>query len=576
MAQPINVAAPVAEFAAPINVTAAPVEGVPGFSFGTGAAAEETVLVAPGAATEPDSVGDLFSMFAGGAEPPPAEPFPVASIATQPTVAEPATAPDFHFAQPTAAEPTEVSFPQAETILFESPVEPQSGAGGIRFDASVAVPTAPPLANPAPVSSSTIKAKKLNKNPLYAAIVGVVVVLVGGISWWATLGSSKDNESVSKSGKKKKAKSIAGGGTTPAKQIDAHEVILHVGAGSEFKSIGRALHSAAEGRAEHEAAAKGKPLRFLISVKPGLPFEESVVFDESIPGEVHLLSETSGKNISFKPSGDEPAITIKNLSGVTIENVFIDLTGFPPKDTGIVVSGAVSRCRIKNSVISKAGKSGIELSGAVGGDGSDGITIDGVTFQNAAPTAVGVHVAKPANGPLTQRVTVQRCRFIGSMSSAVFLEGSVDALTMRNCGASSTNSGVRFAAGAVAMNVLIDHCSFRNHAEAGLLFDAMPGAGSGDFTWRNCLFAGLKKTELLIAKEYDADKFNALMSSDKPVENNWSDRAVTKQVSGERDVLGKGGERVSAIQFASTSPTSDLFLVSKPSEPYKSAGIKAK
>ena len=407
---------------------------------------------------------------------------------------------------------------------------------------------------------------------MYAAIAGAVVVL-GGIGWWSTRGASKDEKPVTKSGKKN-AKSLAK--TETSKQIDAHEVTLHVGAGSEFKSIERALHWAVEGKADHEAAAKGKPLRFLISVKPGAPFEESLVFDESFPGEVHLQSETSGKNITIRSPGDEPAISIKNLSGVTIENVTIDLSGFPPKDTGIVVSGSAARCRIKNSVISKAGKSGIELSSAVGGDGSDGITIDGLTFQNAAPTAFGVHIAKPANGPPTQNVTVQRCRFIGSMSAAVFLEGPVDSLTIRNCGASSTSSGVRFAAGVIAKNVLVDHCSFRNNAEAGLLFDAMPGAGAGNFAWRNCLFAGLKKTELLIAKEYDAAKFDALMNADKSAENNWSDRAATKQVSGERDVLGKGGERVPLIQFSSTSPTSDLFLVSKAGEPYKAAGIKAK
>lgn len=125
-------------------------------------------------------------------------------------------------------------------------------------------------------------------------------------------------------------------------------------------------------------------------------------------------------------------------------------------------------------------------------------------------------------------------------------------------------------------NVLIDHCSFRNQVEAGLLFDGMPGEGSGDLVWRNCLFAGAAKAELLIAKGYDANKFNSLMSADKPVENNWSDRKVAKAISGERDVLGNGGSRVPAIQFEATGATADLFLVAKASEPYKTAGIKAK
>ncbi|MBC7820087.1 MAG: protein kinase [Planctomycetaceae bacterium] len=574
----VPVAAPAATPIAAITTLtaspAAPAVETPDFLFGSGSASEETVMVAPDAATESDTAGDLFSLFAGGEEPPATEQPAEQPIAAEPLAKEPeAATPEFNFAEPVAFEPTEPSLPLAETVSFEPPVESQPETGTFDFDANETVATKPAPTKPTTVSSSsTAKAVKLNKTVLYAAIAAAAVVVIGGIAWWSTRGTSEDGKTVAKPNKK--GKSLTNSGAN--KQTDAHEVTLHVGAGGEFKSIGRALHSAIEGKAEYETAAKGKPLRFLISVKPGAPFEESFELDEKFPGEVHLLSETSGKNITLKSPGDEPAISIKNLSGVTIENVTIDLTGFPPKDSGIVVSGSVARCRIKNSVISGAGKSGIELSGAVGGDGSEGISIESVTFQNAAPTAAGVHVAKPANGSPTQRATVQRCRFISSMSAAVFVEGPVDSLTIRNCGATGTVNGVRFAAGVIAKNVLVDHCSFRNQSEAGLLFDAMPGAGAGDFVWRNCLFAGVKTTELLIAKEYDANKFNALMSADKPSENNWSDRDPAKQVSGERDVLGKGGARVPAIQFASTSSNSELFLVAKPGEAYKSAGIKAK
>jgi hypothetical protein len=47
-------------------------------------------------------------------------------------------------------------------------------------------------------------------------------------------------------------------------------------------------------------------------------------------------------------------------------------------------------------------------------------------------------------------------------------------------------------------------------------------------------------------------------------------------VNGERDVLGNGGSRVPTIQFEAVAANSELFLVAKASEPYKSAGIKAK
>lgn len=568
----------VAPVAAPIPAPpVAHAANVPEFQFGSDTATDETVFVTPATETESDTGGDLFSLFAGGEEPPTVDQPAEQPIAAEPLAIEPEpTTPEFSFAEPVTFESPQPSSPLAETVTFTPPAEPQQETSALNFEANASGATVSAPTKPQPVSNKfkipPIDLKNINKNVLYGAIAAAVVV-IGGIVWWSTRGSSDGGKGVTKSGKKG-SKSTAN--SAASKQTDAHEITLHVGAGGEFKSIARALHSAIEGRAEYEAAAKGKPLRFLVSVKPGPPFEESLLFDESFPGEVHLLSETSGKNITLKSPGDEPAISIKNLSGVTIENVMIDLTGFPPKETGIAVSGAVARCRIKNSVISGAGKSGIELSSAVGGEGSEGISIDSVTFQNAAPTAAGVLIAKPASGPPTQRATIQRCRFISSMSAAVVVEGSVDSLTIRNCGATGTANGVRFTAGVVAKNVLIDHCSFRNQSDAGLRFDAMPGAGAGDFVWRNCLFSGVKTTELLIAKEYDAAKFNALMSADKPSENNWSDRDATKQVSGERDLLGKGGARVPTIQFASTSSNSELFLVAKPGEPYKSAGIKAK
>lgn len=571
----IPVAAPVATpITMPAVAPVAPAAEDPGVLFSSGAATEETVMVTPGSEIASDTEGDLFSLFAGSDESPPVEQPVEKTIAAKLVVKEPeATTRDFNFAEPVTFESPEPFSPPAETVSLEPLEKPQPETGTLNFDRreSRVQETAPGKRLPVSISS-LIQSLKQDKKLLYATIAAAAVVVIGGIAWWSTRGSSADGKPVTKSGKKG-SKSSA---NSAPKQADAHEVTLHVGAGGEFKSIARALYSAAEGRAEYVAAAKGKPLRFLISVKPGPQFEESLVFDESFPGEVHLFSETSGKNIALKSPGDEPAISIKNLSGVTIENVMIDLAGFPPKDSGIVVSGSVARCRIKNSVISGAGKSGIELSGAVGGDGTEGILIESVTFQNAAPTAAGVHIAKSANGSPTQRATVQRCRFISSMSAAVLVEGSVDSLTIRHCGATGTANGVRFSAGVAAKNVLIDHCSFRNQSEVGLRFDAMPGAGAGEFVWRNCLFAGVKTTELLIAKEYDANKFNALMSSDKPSDNNWSDRKIGKQVSGERDLLGKGGERVPSILFESTSPNSELFLVAKSGEPYKSAGIKAK
>lgn len=559
IAQPVMAAAPVVAPSESVpnffeETTAETVEATTDFQFGSEVASEATVITPVKATAETAEDDNLFALFGAPTEESPAEGAQTSSVDV-----------------PKRSSPAEPSL--AETVVIEPP-QPKSEASELSFEASraeVAKPT--PKKVPVPVGD-------LLKKPAvrYGVVAAAALVVIGGIAWWSTRGSGDSDKPITKSNKKDKGgKSLANNTAGGPKKTDAYEVTLLVGPGGEFKSIGRAVHSAVESRAEHEKAANGKPLRFVIQVKPGQTFEEALVFDDSFPGEVHLTSDTPGKNVMLtSPSLSEPVITIKNRSGVTIEHIHFDLSGFPQKEKGIVITGSADRCRIRSCVVSDVGKSGIELSGAVGGEGADGIVLDAITFQKASPTSAGVHVTKSSTGTPTQRVTVQRCRFFGSMSSGVFLEGPVDSLTIRNCGATGSTSGIRFAGGAVTKNVLIDHCSFRNQVEAGLLFDGMPGEGSGDLVWRNCLFAGAAKAELLIAKGYDANKFNSLMSADKPVENNWSDRKVAKAISGERDVLGNGGSRVPAIQFEATGATADLFLVAKASEPYKTAGIKAK
>ncbi len=567
IAQPVMAAVPVATLAesepVPINffeeTASETTEAATDFQFDIEAANEATIITPAESPAETTEDENLFALFGAQSEETPTE------------AAEPG--PRDVPVEPTPTELTPPEPPLAETMVLESP-QPESDVSDLSFEASRTEVAAPPR------KKSANSVGDLLKKPVarYVALAVAAVVVIGGFAWWSTRGSGESGKTVAKSTKKGKGgKSVGNSAAGGVKKSDAYEVTLLVGPGGDFKSIGRAVHSAVESRAEHEKAANGKPLRFLIHVKPGQTFEEAIVFDESFPGEVHLTSDTAGKPVTLtSPSLSEPAITIKNRSDVTIENMNIDLSGFPQKEKGIVITGSVERCRIQNCVISDPGKSGIELSSAVGGAGADGIVLESITIQKAFPTSAGVHIGKSGTGAPTQRVTVQRCRFFGSMSAGVLLEGPVESLTIRNCGATGSTSGIRFVEGVVAKNVLIDHCSFRNQAEAGLLFDAMPGEGSGDLKWRNCLFSGAAKAELLIVKGYDANKFNSLMSADKPIENNWTDRKTENVVNGERDLLGNGGARVPAIQFEATAATAELFLVAKAGEPYKTAGIKAK
>ncbi len=524
------------------------------FQFDDQAANDVTIITPVEAPAEIAQDDNLFTLFGSQSEEtPPVEAEPDALVGST---------------EPAPPEPLFV-----ETVVIETP-QPESDVSDLSFEAGRTEAVVP---RPKKSANSI---RDLLKKPAarYVSLAVAAVVVIGGIAWWSTRGLGESGKTGVKSTKKgKMGKSVGSSTAGGVKKSAAYEVTLVVGAGGEFKSIGRAVHSAVESRAEHEKAANGKPLRFLIQVKPGQTIEEAIVFDESFPGEVLLTSDTAGKPVTLtSPSLSEPAITIKNRSGVTIENMNIDLSGFPQKEKGIVISGSVERCRIRNCVISDPGKSGIELSSAVGGEGAEGIVLEAITIQKASPTAAGVQIGKSGTGGATQRVTVQRCRFFGSMSAGVLLEGSVESLIIRNCGATGSTSGIRFAEGVVAKNVLIDHCSFRNQSESGLLFDAMPGEGSGDLKWRNCLFSGAVKAELLIANGYDENKFNLLMSADKPIENNWTDRKTENAANGERDLLGNGGARIPAIQFEATAPTAELFLVAKAGESYKTAGIKAK
>jgi hypothetical protein len=506
---------------------------------------------------EPETApeGDLFSLFEGATETVAEE----APTQAAPTIEEPEIAPTATFVP--------------ETVTAEVAVDGTPEAIGFDFaDAHSAVvePSQKPTKKKPSSSPLTVDWQKHLKNPqVRIAGIALAVVLVIGVVWWSL--KKPDGASVTKktgSGTKSSVKS-----TTTAKKSNAHEVTLLVGPGGEFRSIGRAVHSIVESRKEHEAAAAGKPLRFIIVGKAGQTFEESIVLDESLGGEVHLKSDTPGRPLKIAPPENEPAIRIRNVAKVTAEDVFIDLAGFPAKERGIVVNGACQQCLIRKCTISGAGKSGIELDAAVGGESGGGIRLESITFQNASPTAAGIQIIKPSDQGTTRNVTVDRCRFVSSMSAAVSVAGDVESLTVRQCGVSGAQSGVRIAGGVVVKDLRIDHCSFLNLSESGVLFEAMPAAGSSNFAIRNCLFSAVKKAELLVANGFDKKQFDALMSSPQAIENNWSDRAAKSAIPGERDVLEATNSRVAAIQFAATTSNSELFLVAKPSEPYKSAGV---
>jgi serine/threonine-protein kinase len=575
VAQPVKPTTPIAASVVPPTASPAaptkPTHSAPPDEIAQPAALDadeaDQTLIANAAVDEPETApaGDLFSLFVGATD----------------TVAQEAPAE----AVPASAEPEVASTAAFVPEAITADVADRETTETIGFDfvddqPAVAEPSQKPTKKTAS-SPFTADWQKHLKNPqVRIAGFAVAVVLVIGVVWWSLKQpATKNAEKAAKNAGKNVAKESGTGtkssvtSTSTAKKSNAHEVTLHVGPGGEFRSISRAVHSIVEGRKEHEAAAAGKPLRFIIVGKAGQTFEESIVLDESLGGEVHLRSDSPGRSLKLVPPENEPAISIRNLDAVRIEDVFIDLTGFPAKERGIVIRDACPQCLIRKCTISGAGQSGIELDAAAGGESGGSIRLESITFQNASPTAAGIQIVKPSGQGTTRNVTVDRCRFVSSMSAAVLVAGNVESLTVRQCGVSGAQCGVRIAGGVAIKDVLIDHCSFLNLSEAGVWFDAMPAAGSANFALRNCLFSAVKKAELLVAKNYDQKQFDAMISSPQALENNWSDRAAKSPTPGERDVLDATSSRVPAIQFAATTSNSELFLVAKPTEPYKNAGV---
>ena len=559
IAPPLPVATPVVAVAQPMSPLAVTTLIVPTLLVRppSTTADEETHEFSFGqeseSSSEPEATtdGDLFSLFGGGSDVSPSEE----------TVTQPETAPLTNSAEATSIE------------LTQREIQPDSEQSSVEeFGSAVEPPAVKAVTKPAALTKLPLQLSRHDwKQPKVLVVVVAAIIVLGVGTFWMM--SSGPNKKESTKLLKKSGSTVAKSTGPSAKKTDAYEVTIHVGHSSEFSNIGRAVQSILENRTEHETKAGGKPLRFIINVTPGQPFEESLVLDETFPGELHLKSANNTR-VKLVPSGNDPVISIKNLNHVTIENFSIDLSAFPPKETGIVLSGTVSDCHIKQTVISGFGKAGVVLAAAKGGGGADAIQLEGVTFQNASPTAFGIHIAK---GELSQQVTLQRCRFIGSLSAALFAEGSIESLTLRNCafsgGQSSAANGLHFSTGVSAKNLLIEHCSFASLGGSAILFDDMPASGSDNLSWRNNLFAGVKGAELLIKQNYDAKKFDALLSSEKPIANNWCDRPSPNPVPGERDLLGEGGSRVSSIEFASMDSKTDLYLTPKPNTPYKSAGV---
>ncbi len=418
---------------------------------------------------------------------------------------------------------------------------------------------------PSTISATSKKLQAIKwQKPKVLVVGSVALSLLIGTGVWLSISSSKPNVKKKPSGKNAV--------TQPAKD-EAFEVTLQVGSTSEYTTIGRALHTIIENHTDYESKAKGKLLRFILQVAANKSYDESVTIDESFPGELRLTANGSTRP-KLQPAGDEPAISVRNRAGVTIEGLSIALNQFAATSRGVVISGNSPKCRIKNCLISNIGQAGVEVMEVAGAEAGEGIMIEGLTFQNAGSGSFGVLIS---GKEASRHVTVQRCKFVGPMGAAIAVQAPVESLAIRQCAVSGATTAVRFAEAVLLKEVVIEHCSFKltKQSMAGLLFDAMPADGSSGFSCRNNLFAGQKPPEVLIEKNYDPKKFDQLISTDKPSDNNWSDRAIpAKAAINERDMIE---QRVPVIEFADASKSSsDLYLVPKAGVEYKSAGVKAK
>lgn len=492
----------------------------------------------------------------------------------------------FQGQEPISSTPQDFTAPAAPV-----PVQPPAGQAGPVFPATgaqqfPAAPAAPvggfaPATNATPVASqpasASAQSRTAKKKSPIGLIVGIVILLAIGAGGYFAMTGGGDGagggEATAGDGKGSSTTTKKSGGTGKRSSSGGPKKVqtqLTVGEGGDFKSITDALNHVKAASDQYNQLSRRT--RITIEVLGSGPFKESIHIDNS-NGDFSKGIQIKTGGISrpkLSPSGSGPVVKLKKLENFLLDGFEIDATG---RDVAVEVSSYMNGSSLRNLTITGFKKTGVLLKGAAGVS-EDVITLENLDVRPADAGAIGIQLAE--GDAAVGRIHIKGCRLFGAQSAGILIDTSVLYVEIRENIIDRAGIGIHLAGGPqLWRDVVLVNNTFYESSQAGIVFTDMPINGSMELAFHRNLFAKLGGPELRIEKDFDDKAFDRFISSSGAggVAHNWSDRSAMADITaGEREIIARELQRIDSIEFASTDPSSDDYLMLKPGTPYSRVG----
>ncbi len=316
-----------------------------------------------------------------------------------------------------------------------------------------------------------------------------------------------------------------------------------VGPAGNFKTIAEALAYVKEKFDPTDA----NPTQ-VIKVAGGATYPEAIDADNrgfDVPRGIRIVSDGPEPAI-LAPAGSGPVVRLIGPERFTLEGFRIDGKG---RETVVEISGFATATRLKDVTIDGVTGTGVRIAGAVGGDGDDRVTLDGVTVRGGG-SAVGVRIAA-GEQTTPSKLLLTKLRLLGSMSAGLVVEDAATAIEIRESIFLKTENGIRFVADPVLVDFVVQNDTFYETGR-GLTFEKPLADRSKNVVLRRNLFARTGG-DLVVEQGFDAARIDNLLKLDKNV--------TTRQEAGPNGIdVGKNGKSGATVDFAATAPAKPGFL----------------
>jgi hypothetical protein len=549
-------------------------------------AAPESATVAAPQPSDPAntiSMSDLTAPQEDTAQPAPAEfAWPTTEqfsvdppvIEEQPQFAQTILAPESAQSIPPTAKPVTATPTNDPFLAFAaevSPIAPPAAAPVARQRAIAAPPVAPAVDN-IPVAKPVARrnARSPMKLPLIVGGVGVLALVLAVGAYFAFIrhgspGTSaeqdpnaKQSAKSSNQNKRKKQKSTADDDKIAEMRGD-----FTLGPAGKFRTIAAVL-------AELKSLKNNKSRNAvqIVKVAAGQTFTERLLIDDSYPRGIQFVAEPRPPPV-LAPPGPEPIVAVRSTTGKTenfhLEGFRLDAAG---KDIAVEVSDWTPGTQLKRLEIVGFGKTGVHFYGSqTYGKEDERIVLEGATFRDAAPSAVGVTISRKTED--SAFVRINQCRFFGPLECGVLLEANARGIEISESIFASAATGVKFVGEDRAWNDLLIGANTFYKNDRAIVFTNMPASRSRELQFHNNLFVDSKTADVVVEKDYKpAEFFTMYRSIPSGTGWNWTTRPASDPPdSNELATLfdttnGKRG--LGDPSFLSTDPNSSDFLAPSP------------